>query len=134
MADEMSKLSDKFHRIWQDVDGPPLWTEYRFCHRKFRLDFAYVPSLYAVEIHGGVWVGGRHTSGAGFTKDCEKTRWAGYCGWTIFPMSTSDINHKSIKELADFFRGHTRRQIWWKEGERKKQEETQGGITNNRGK
>ena len=113
----MSKLSEKFERLWHEVKGPPLMPEYRFCHRKFRLDYAYLPSLYAIEIHGGVWVGGRHTSGLGFVRDCEKTRWANYCGWTIFPLSTSDIKYDVVRELAHFFSSHFRSQtISWIDG------------------
>ena len=113
----MSKLSDKFLKLWDVAKGPKLWPEYRFCHRKFRFDFAYIPSQYAIEIHGGVWVGGRHTSGAGFSKDCEKMRWAGICGWSVFPLSTSDIKLETIYQLARFFSSHTRIQtISWNVG------------------
>ena len=52
--------------------------------RKWRFDFCYPALKIAVEQEGGVWVGGRHTSGAGFVKDMEKYNAAGALGWRIF--------------------------------------------------
>ena len=37
----------------------------------------------AVEVHGGTWVGGRHTRGAGFEKDREKMNEAHLLGWLV---------------------------------------------------
>ena len=42
--------------------------------RRFRFDFLVGQSLIA-EVEGGTWRGGRHTTGAGFQKDCENTIW-----------------------------------------------------------
>ena len=40
--------------------------------RKWRADFCQPVYKIIVEIEGGIFVGGRHTRGAGFIKDMEK--------------------------------------------------------------
>lgn len=58
--------------------------EYKFHEtRKWRMDWALPNHKIAIEIEGGVWVGGRHTSGAGFVKDMEKYNSATVLGWRI---------------------------------------------------
>lgn len=39
--------------------------------------------MIAVEIEGGVWTGGRHTSGSGFLGDMEKYNEAAAAGWRV---------------------------------------------------
>lgn len=45
--------------------------------RKFMADFFFPASRHAlalvVEVDGGIWVGGRHTTGRGVESDCEKS-------------------------------------------------------------
>lgn len=40
--------------------------------RKWRLDFAWIEHLLAVEVEGGIYRKGRHVRPRGFTNDCEK--------------------------------------------------------------
>ena len=40
--------------------------------RKWRFDYAIPDHKIALEVEGGVWTGGRHTSSVGFMKDMEK--------------------------------------------------------------
>ncbi len=59
-------------------------TEHRFhSTRRWRFDYAWPDYQVALEVEGGVWVGGRHTSGAGFVKDMEKYNEAACMGWRI---------------------------------------------------
>lgn len=51
--------------------------------RKWRLDWANVEKKIGIEINGGVWIGGRHTSGSGFVKDMEKLNAAQKLGWKV---------------------------------------------------
>jgi len=65
--------------------------------RKFRFDFAWPDAKIAVELDGGVHAPrgkccqacgqpprSRHTTGVGFTRDCEKTNLAAAMGWRVF--------------------------------------------------
>lgn len=40
--------------------------------RKWMCDYAWPDKKLVVEIEGGIWTGGRHVSGAGFSRDMEK--------------------------------------------------------------
>ena len=59
-------------------------TEHRFHpSRKWRFDYAWPDAKVALEVEGGVWTGGRHTSSAGFLKDMEKYNAAARLGWRV---------------------------------------------------
>jgi very-short-patch-repair endonuclease len=51
--------------------------------RKWRADFCFVPQKLIVEIEGGVWTGGRHTTGKGMTADIAKYNRATLMGYRI---------------------------------------------------
>ena len=58
--------------------------EFRFHPtRRWRFDYAWPDRLLAVEVEGGAWTGGRHTTGAGFVSDMEKYNAATLAGWRI---------------------------------------------------
>ena len=66
--------------------------EHKFMEkRRFRFDFAWVDLMLGVEIEGGVWTGGRHTRGAGYSKDLEKYNLAAMHGWTVYRFTTQDV-------------------------------------------
>src|SRR3970040_1770915 len=79
--------------------------EYRFHPtRKWRCDYAWPHAKIALEIEGGVWVGGRHTSSSGFTKDMEKYNEAGLLGWRIFRVTPQQVkNGQAIVLLERIF-------------------------------
>jgi very-short-patch-repair endonuclease len=59
--------------------------EYQFMPgRKFRFDFAWPELMLAVELDGGTWSGGRHTTGQGFQGDCRKLNLAVSLGWQVY--------------------------------------------------
>lgn len=67
-------------------------TEHRFHPtRKWRFDYAWEDHRVALEVEGGVWVGGRHTSGAGFVKDMEKYNEAACLGWRIIRCQPREL-------------------------------------------
>ena len=67
--------------------------EYRFHPvRRWRFDGAWPDKLLAFEVHGGVWTGGRHVRGNGFTKDCEKYTAAAKLGWRILHFTAEHVN------------------------------------------
>ena len=83
---------------------PEFKTEYKFhTVRKWRFDYAWpvlgTPNLedgaqcgaLALEVEGGVWSGGRHTSGSGFMKDMEKYNEAVCLGWKIIRCTPQQL-------------------------------------------
>lgn len=81
--------------------------EFRFCEtRRFRFDFAFPAHMLAVEIEGGIWNGGRHTTGTGFTNDCIKYNLATQLGWRVLRftpemVSSGDAIQMIIEVLRD---------------------------------
>lgn len=45
----------------------------------------------ALEVEGGVWIGGGHNRGAGFVKDMEKYNEAAALGWRIIRVQPKDL-------------------------------------------
>lgn len=76
-------------------------TEHRFHPtRRWRFDYAWPEQMVALEVEGGVWVGGRHTSGAGFVKDMEKYNEAACLGWRIIRCQPRELcNSKTIDTI-----------------------------------
>jgi len=72
-------------------------SEYRFHPtRKWRFDFAFPDKKVAIECEGGVWTGGRHTSGSGYVGDTQKYNEAVILGWRVLRYTTSTL--KNIRE------------------------------------
>lgn len=69
--------------------------------RRWRFDYAHPAAQVAIEIEGGVWVGGRHTRPAGYEKDCEKYNAAAAMGWTVFRLTGNMIGMESIEQIQD---------------------------------
>jgi hypothetical protein len=44
-----------------------------------------------VEVQGGVFIGGRHTSGLGYTADCEKLNLSVLNGWRMLWVTPGQI-------------------------------------------
>lgn len=89
---KMTELeTDFFHQVQRK--GLPL-PEFnvRFHHkRQWKFDFAWNNRKIAVEIEGGTWTGGRHTTGDGFRKDCEKYNEAALLGWLVLRFTTDQV-------------------------------------------
>ena len=85
----MSKLEDLFaaqlDRAGVKYQREPLLIP----GRRFRFDFVFLDHNLVAEIEGAIWTGGRHTSGAGFLKDCEKYNLLVEHGWQLlrFPSN-----------------------------------------------
>lgn len=66
--------------------------EYRFDpDRRWRLDLFSGRDLLGVELHGGVFKGGRHTTGKGFTADREKMNAALEAGIRVLEYTTREV-------------------------------------------
>jgi very-short-patch-repair endonuclease len=96
-----SNLEIRFSRIWQSLNGPEVVEEHRFhSTRKWRFDFAHLETKTAIEIEGGVWSGGRHTRGAGYSKDAEKYNEAAFEGWAIIRLVGSAITAENCEKVV----------------------------------
>ena len=78
--------------------GIPFEREHRFApSRKWRFDFAFeslpmVPDAkVALEVEGGSWVAGRHSTGVGMAADCEKYAQATILGWRVLRATTNQV-------------------------------------------
>jgi very-short-patch-repair endonuclease len=58
--------------------------------RRFRFDFLLAGDL-IVEVEGGTWSGGRHTTGAGFRSDCFKYNAALELGYRVLRYTTDMV-------------------------------------------
>jgi hypothetical protein len=77
---------------WRQAGLPPAVAEHEFCAgRKWRFDFAFPAQRVAVEVQGGIFMGGRHTRGAALLKEYEKWRAAAMLGWRILPCIPQQI-------------------------------------------
>ena len=103
--------------------------EYRFDPgRRWRADFAHLPTRCLIEVEGGIWVNGRHNRAAGFNADLEPSRLAGgemdsaqrspegsrpvrrgasqkhleacLSGWRIFRLGPDQITMPNIERLV----------------------------------
>lgn len=63
--------------------------------RRFTSDYAWPDYKLLVEVQGGLWVGGAHSSGAGVERDIEKAQLVALLGFTLLPVTEKDIrsNH-----------------------------------------
>ena len=59
--------------------------------RKWRFDFAFVSEKIAVEIEGGLFVGGGHSRGKGYESNLEKYNQAVLMGWRVLRYSTDMV-------------------------------------------
>lgn len=80
----MSALEWEMALLLREAGLPEPEREHRFhATRRWRLDFAWPEALVALEVEGGTWTGGRHTTGVGFESDCEKYGEAALAGWLV---------------------------------------------------
>lgn len=74
--------------------------EYKFHPtRRWRFDYAIPEHKIALEVEGGVWTGGRHTSPKGFLNDIEKYNTATLMGWRVFRTTPDELYKLSTINL-----------------------------------
>ena len=83
LAFQLRAVGIAFKREW--VFAPP---------RKWRADFLLVDGDFEsvlIEVDGGSWIAGRHTSGAGFAADCEKLNEAAILGYRVLRFTSEMV-------------------------------------------
>ena len=70
--------------------------------RRFRFDFVITGSDLVIEVEGGTWSGGRHTSGVGFRSDCFKYNKALELGYRVLRYTTDMVTKgEAIAQVVD---------------------------------
>jgi len=94
-----SSLEAAFARIVRGLKFPTPTREYRFDPvRKWRFDFAWPDQKVAVELDGGIWTKGGHTTGGGIMRDMEKSNAAQLDGWLVLRFSDKHLEDGSAIE------------------------------------
>lgn len=95
-AQQVATLHDKV--LAQLTGFPDPVTELVFHpKRKWRFDFAWPASKIALEVHGGIHSGGRHTRGRGFVEDRAKMNEAALLGWTVLEVTPDHIKTSQLR-------------------------------------
>lgn len=107
MAKGKSHLEESFLLTWNStVSGSEPVQQHRFAapERQWRFDFAWPDALVAVEIDGGIFVGGGHSRGMQFTGDCEKLNAAVMRGWSVLRFTTVDLRKRPVQCVEEVAR------------------------------
>lgn len=91
-----SELERVVEKILRKANFNNFEIEFRFCERRWRFDFAWPQHMVALEVEGGVWRGGKggHTSGVGFSKDCEKYNTATILNWKVIRITNVHLREE----------------------------------------
>jgi len=100
-----TEVEDLFYSQLKDEEIVAPTREYKFLEdRKFRFDFAWFHMKVAVEIQGGVFIHGGHSTGLGITRDCEKLALANIDGWTVFQFTSAQVRSgQAIEWMKQYF-------------------------------
>lgn len=98
-----SNLERQFESLWLELyPSLDLHSEHRFHPvRRWRFDYAHLPTKTAIELEGGVYSRGRHSRGKGFIRDCEKYLNATAMGWTVCRLATGMVTAENLKMIAE---------------------------------
>ena len=95
-AQQVDELHGKV--LAQLVGFPDPATELLFHpKRKWRFDYAWEEQKLALEGHGGIHSGGRHTRGRGFVEDRAKMNEATLLGWTVLEVTPEHIKSGQLR-------------------------------------
>ena len=105
----MSKLEEKFAAQLDEAGIRFVREQMLIPGRRFRCDFLFPRHRWIAEIEGGTWSGGRHTTGAGFHKDCEKYNLALEHGYRVLRFTSTMVSNRSaLEQVARVVRGKPR--------------------------
>ena len=96
----MSELEETLALLIREAGLPEPERECRFDKvRRFRFDFAWVEQKLGVEVQGGTYTKGAHSSGVGLERDYEKLNTASAGGWTVLMFSRKMIESGYAVEM-----------------------------------
>ena len=89
-----------YSKIYEQLLGGEWWAEWPFHPtRKWRFDYACPELKIAIEVDGGIFIGGRHSGGVGQLKDFEKLNSACAMGWLVFHTQPEDMHDFALRKL-----------------------------------
>ena len=93
------QVDDLHQRVLAQLVGFPDPTTELMFHpkRKWRFDYAWEEQKLALEVHGGIHSGGRHTRGRGFVEDRAKMNEATLLGWTVLEVTPEHIKSGQLR-------------------------------------
>jgi very-short-patch-repair endonuclease len=68
--------------------------------RKWRFDYSWPDAKIALEVEGGIWTGGRHTSSAGFIRDLAKYNRAACLGWRVLRVQPKELLTLQVVQMV----------------------------------
>ena len=95
-----STLEQGFAKVFSAAcpAAPQPAREYVFAPpRRWRFDFAWPDRLVAVELDGGLFVGGGHQRGRRFAGDAAKQNAAVLAGWRVLRYTTVDLQERPVQ-------------------------------------
>lgn len=93
----------KFSIYWRAIKGQQYQEELQFHEgRRWRFDFAWPEVKVALEIEGGVFIGGGHVRGRAYTNNCEKYNEALFDGWRVFRLTPDQITAANLERIKAF--------------------------------
>lgn len=99
-----SRLETKFITLWRSLH-PSIELESEVLlipTRKYRVDFAHLISKTVIEVQGGVWGRGAHSTGKGLNRDYEKYNFLQLEGFSVFQLSSDMIKEDWLNAIANF--------------------------------
>ena len=67
--------------------------------RKFRFDFAWLEQRLLVEVNGGTYTKGAHSTGRGIARDYEKANLAVLQGWRVLSFDGKSVKDGTAVEV-----------------------------------
>jgi very-short-patch-repair endonuclease len=101
-----SALEDHLAHSLALLGAPAFEREYRFStERRFRLDFAWPDLRLGVEVEGGVYRGGGHTTVNGIRRDMEKSNLLTLLGWRLLRFHGDQVRSgEAASVIAELLR------------------------------
>lgn len=98
-AKKAQQVDTLHQRVLAQLVGFPDPTTELLFHpkRKWRFDYAWEEQKLALEVHGGIHSGGRHTRGRGFVEDRAKMNEATLLGWTVLEVTPEHIKSGQLR-------------------------------------
>lgn len=98
-----SKLEIEFENLWLELYPKiDLISEFKpIPKRRFRADYAHIPSKVLIEIQGATWTKGGHSSGGGIERDYIKGNLSILHGYVTFQLSSQMITKEWLDVIVE---------------------------------